>query len=202
MFPVVVVASLIDCFGPSPFFYPKKEMGQSEQDYRHDTEAYYRKYFKIFEGQTDLEVLLNVWNRFCGELETVKPSKTDITKMSVEHSLNNKKMIEVFNIVKQSCMSLLRLNYEIEIGIFSEKNVIKVVTPLLEEVYSHNIFTYQMKSKSYYNSETKEYYKMNNRGALVPHAKMHPRIVALSLAELPNKMGGPPTRLISLSQPI
>jgi hypothetical protein len=59
-----------------------------------------------------------------------------------------------------------------------------------------------MKSKSYYNSVTKEYYKMNVRGALVPHAKMHPRIVALSLAELPNKMGGPPTRLISLSQPI
>jgi hypothetical protein len=32
--------------------------------------------------------------------------------------------------------------------------------------------------------------------------KFNAKIVALSLAELPNKMGGPPTRLISLSQPV
>jgi hypothetical protein len=101
-------------------------------------------------------------------------------------------------------MSLLRLDFSVALGTFSEKNVIKVVTPLLEEVYSHNIFLYQTKSKSYFNPETKEYYKLNMRGSLVHQdkAKSYQKIIALSLAELPNKMGGPPTRLISLSQPI
>lgn len=204
LFPVVVVAALIDCFGPSPFFYPKKEYGQDERDYKHDMDAYYRKYFKVFEGTSDLEVLLNLWNMTCGNFKTVQPSKSDIAKWSIAYSLNNKKMVEIFNIVKQCCMSLLRLDYNIALGTFSEKNVIKVVTPLLEEVYSHNIFTYQAKSKSYFNSETKEYYKLNMRGSLVPQDKVksYQKIVALSLAELPNKMGGPPTRLISLSQPI
>jgi HrpA-like RNA helicase len=206
LFPVVVVASLIDCFGPSPFFYPKKDYTQSESDYKRMTDEHYRKHFKMFEGNSDLEVLLNLWNTTSGNFTSIQPSKSDLAKWSIAHSLNNKKMVEIFSIVKQCCMSLLRMNYEVALGTFSEKNVIKVVTPLLEEVYSHNIFTYQVKSKSYFNEESREYYKMNTRGSLTPNTislgKFPGKIVALSLAELPNKTGGPPTRLISLSQPI
>ena len=72
-------------------------------------DAYYRKYFKVFEGTSDLEVLLNLWNMTCGNFKTVQPSKSDIAKWSVAYSLNNKKMVEIFNIVKQCCMSLLRV---------------------------------------------------------------------------------------------
>jgi hypothetical protein len=115
--------------------------------------AYFKKHFRIFEGNSDLEVLLTLWNTICGNFQSITPLKSDISKWSQAHSLNNKKMVEIFNIVKQCCMSLLRLDYEVALGTFSEKNVLKLITPLLEDVYSHNIFTYQAKSKSYFNTK-------------------------------------------------
>jgi HrpA-like RNA helicase len=206
VFPAVVVASLIDCYGPSYLFYPKKEYDQSDAEYRKLTDLHYKKYFKMYQSDTDLEVLLSLWNTVCGHFQTIVPNKAELAKWSNAYSLNNKKMAELFNIIKQSCLSLSRLNYDVVLGTFSEKNVIKLITPLLEDVYKNNVFLYQAKNKSYFNPETREYYKLNTRGSLTPHlppfAKQHGKIVALSLAELPNKGGGPPTRLISLSQPV
>lgn len=203
IFPVVVLASLIDCFGPSYFFYPKKEYYHSETEHKEISLIYYKKHFRIFEGNSDLEVLLILWNTVCGNFQSITPSKVDISKWSQSHSLNNKKIMEVFNVVKQCCLVLVRLGYEVDLGMFSETNVLKVVTPLLEKVYNKNIFLYQNKTKSYYNPITKEYYKINVKNALVPEKTTFPnKIVALSLSELPNKTGGPPTRLISLYQEI
>jgi HrpA-like RNA helicase len=201
IFPIVALASLIDCFGPSYFFYPKKEYYHSEAEHREVLNNYYKKHFKIFAGESDLEVLLTLWNTVCGHFETVIPTKSDISKWSQAHSMNNKKIMEVFNVVKQCCLVLTRLGYDVDLGIFSEKNVIKVATPILEKVYSKNVFVYQAKTRSYYNPETKEYYKINMKAPLVPDVQQFPnKIVALSLSELPNKSGGPPTRLISLYQ--
>jgi HrpA-like RNA helicase len=206
LFPVVVLASIIDCFGPSYFYYPKKELYQSESEYKSVSDAHYDKNFKIFEADTDLEVLLKLWNYACGRFETIVPNKQELAKFSNAHSLNNKKVTELFNIVKQCCISLSRLGYEVDLGTFSEKNVIDLATPILEEVYKNNIFFYQANNKSYFNPETKEYYKLNFKNSLTPQKpafmKFAPKIVGLSLAELPNKSGGPPTRLISLSQPV
>lgn len=203
IFPVVVLASLIDCFGPTYFFYPKKEYYHSEAEHKEIALAYFKKHFRIFEGNSDLEVLLTLWNTICGNFQSITITKSDISKWSQAHSLNNKKIMEVFNVVKQCCLVLVRLGYEVDLGTFSESNVIKVVTPLLEKVYNKNVFLYQAKTKSYYNPITKEYYKINTKNALVPERTRFPdRIVALSLSELPNKAGGPPTRLISLYQEI
>lgn len=203
IFPIVVLASLIDCFGPTYFFYPKKEYYHSDAEHKELALAYFKKHFRIFEGNSDLEVLLTLWNTICGNFQSITPLKSDISKWSQSHSLNNKKILEVFNVVKQSCLVLTRLGYEVDLGTFSEANVIKVASPLLEKVYSKNVFVYQSKTKSYYNPITKEYYKINMKNALVPEKTTFPnKIVALSLSELPNKSGGPPTRLISLYQEI
>jgi HrpA-like RNA helicase len=203
IFPIVVLASLIDCFGPSYFFYPKKEYYHSEIEHKEVLSNYYKKHFKMFAAESDLEVLLTLWNVVCGNFQTITPSKTDISKWSQGHSMNNKKITEVFNVVKQCCLVLVRLGYEVELGVFSEKNVVKVAAPLLEKVYRTNVFVYQAKTRSYYNPITKEYYKLNMKAPLVPDMSTFPnKIVGLSLSELPNKSGGPPTRLISLYQSI
>jgi hypothetical protein len=138
----------------------------------------------------------------CGNFKTVQPSKSDIAKWSIAYSLNNKKMVEIFNIVKQCCMSLLRLDFEVALGTFSEKNVLRVAKPLFKKVYNKNIFVYQEKTKSYYNPETKEYYKISTKIPLVPNQTQFPeKIVGLYLSEIPTKTGMP-LRLISLYQEI
>jgi len=200
------VACLLDCYGPSYFFYPKKEVYQTDREYKEVTDKHHDKFFNSFAGDTDLEVLMKMWNATLRRFKTVIPNKQDLSKWCTTYSLNNKKITELFNVVKQCCFALLRKNYEVELGVFSEKNVIKVLTPVLEDVYQKNVFVFQKTTKSYYNPETREYYKLNLRAPLVPNpppSKMNPpNIVALSLAELPNKSGGPPTRLISLYQPL
>lgn len=206
LFPILALASLIDCYGPSYFFYPKKEYHQSEKEYREISEAHFNKYFKLFQGKNDLEVLLTLWNATCSHFETVSPNKNDLQRWCATYSLNNKKMMEVFGVVKQCCMVLMKKNYEVGLGTFSEKNVLQVALPLLEESYKKDIFEYQDQSKSYYNPETREYYKLNIKNSLTPQLPRHlqnpPRIIALSKAELPNSTGGVPIRLISLSVPL
>jgi HrpA-like RNA helicase len=204
IFPIIVLAALIDCFGPSPFFYPKKEIYQTDSEYKAITDTYYSKHFTKYEGDSDLETLLKLWNDVCSVFQTVKPNKQELSKWCIKKSLNNKKLSEIFSVVKQCVSQLRRADYEVELGFFSEKNVLDVATPILENVFKNNLFMYQAKSKSYYNAESKEYYKVNTRAVLNPTLSMKNRypmkIVALSTTELPNKGGGPPTRIISLYQ--
>jgi HrpA-like RNA helicase len=202
IFPAVVLASLIDCFGPSYFWYPNKEYYQTDIEYKKITNVYYNKHFSMYGGDSDLEVLLILWNTICGNFESIVPPKIELAKWANANSLNNKKITELFNVVKQCCLVLTRMGYEVDLGTFSEKNVLRVAKPLLRKVYQKNVFVFQEKTKSYYNPETKEYYKINMKNALVPTVNVFPqKIVGLYLSEIPSKTGMP-IRLISLYQEV
>ena len=196
LFPIVVLASIIDSYGPSYFFTTKKELGQSAKEYGIFKTAYYETYFKKYKAPTDLEVLLNFWNDTVSQFEVVNPNKGMLGKWCYENSFNNKKVVELFNIVKQCCDRLVSLKYYVEMGLFNPKVVLDVAKPLFKFAYADSI--YEQRGSNYYNLKTGEYYKIDK--SLIPESKvMHKQIVALSTSEI---VGNMTTRTITLSHPI
>ncbi len=202
LFPVIALAVLIDSFGPSYFFYPKKNYDQTPAEYKIFIDSYYDTYFKQYRATTDLEVLLKFWNDTINQFETVKPLKKYISKLSSENSFNNKKVTEVFTVIAQCCKKLNNsYNFEIDLGVFNEKKVIEVALPLLKEIYADSI--YELRGSNYFNIKTGDYYKIDYKNVLSREVKKpYPRIIAFNTAEIETKPGMPPIRYISLYQPI
>ena len=202
IFPAVVTACLIDCFGPSYFFTPRKEYDQSIQDYKAYKDAYTDTYFKKFKGSSDLEVLINFWNDTLSQFETINPKKYLIKQWCNENSLNNSKVTELFTTIQRTCVKLLSMGYNIDVGLFNPKTVIKVLTPILKFSYGDSI--YELRGGgNYINIKTGEYFKLDKNNSLTPELKNpYPKVVAFITAEIGGAVGAPSMRYISLSQPI
>jgi HrpA-like RNA helicase len=197
LFPIVVLASIIDSYGPSYFFTPKKDIGQTSKDYIIFKDAYYDTYFRKYKAPSDLEVLLNFWNDTVSQFEVVNPNKGELGKWNAENSFNNKKVVELFNIVKQCCDRLTSLKYYIEMGLFNPKVVLEVAKPLFKFAYADSI--YEQRGSNYYNLKTGEYYKVDK--SLTPENKIgFKQIVALATSEIVT--GSQTIRSITLSHPI
>jgi HrpA-like RNA helicase len=179
IFPATVVLSMIDCFGPSYFYYPRNLNMSGSRSFNADskksgfsaatlsgsktirtegeaqtgsktirmegesTADIYEKYFSKYNDETDLGVLLNIWR----DLFSILPSldvrlKTlhTITKWSIEHMMNNKKIIEMFRAVYYSGNTLRNMGYEITASPFTNAGCIGHLTPILRRVYSDKIF--------------------------------------------------------------
>jgi HrpA-like RNA helicase len=196
IFPIVVLAAIIDSYGPSYFYTTKKELGQTAKEYGIFKTAYYETYFKKYKASTDLEVLLNFWNDTISQFEVVNPNKGMLGKWCYENSFNGKKVTELFNIVKQCCDRLVSLKYYVEMGNFNPKVVLDVSKPLFKFAYADSI--YEQRGSNYYNLKTGEYYKLDR--SLIPESKTMPKqVVALSTSEI---VGGMTIRTIALSHPI
>ena len=197
LFPIVVLVAIIDSYGPSYFFTPKKDIGQTAQEYRIFKDAYYETYFKKYKASTDLEVLLNFWNDTVSQFESIKPNKGELGRWNNENSFNNKKVSELFSIIKQCCDRLVSKKYYVEMGIFNPKNVLEVSKPLIKFAYADAI--YEQRGSNYYNLKTGEYYKVDK--SLIPENKKdYQRIIALNTSEI--ETGTQVIRTITLSHPI
>lgn len=197
LFPIVVLVAIIDSYGPSYFFTPKKDISQSASEYRTFKDAYYETYFKKYKASNDLEVLLNFWNDTVSQFESIKPNKGELSRWNVENSFNNKKVTELFSIVKQCCDRLVSKKHYIEMGLFNPKTVLEVAKPLLRFAYADAI--YEQRGSNYYNLKTGEYYKLDK--SLIPENKKdYPRIIALNTSEI--ETGTQVLRTITLSHPI
>ena len=200
IYPIVVLAVLIDSFGPSYYFVPRKDETQSAQEYTVFKDNYFEEYFSKYESESDLKTLLKMWNDMMLEFKTLKPNYTQVSKWCKEHSLNNKKINEVIKVVRQCCMLLSnQLNYSITIGPFSENNVLKVAKKFLENVYSDHI--YEFSSGKYLHRDTQKYFILDKRQGLnrnVPNSK---KLIGLRVAEIAsgNKLT---SNIISLSFPL
>lgn len=200
LFPAISAVTLIDCYGPSYFWYPAK--GKMDiQKYAAVREAHYEKYFKEYEGNSELEVLLKMWLVLVEEFKGVHPKTKQLATFNWEHSLNNKKVSEAFNIARQVRNTLLGMKHIVDIGPFNPTNVIEAITPILQKVYSDQIFMEDFRPEMYSNS-TLGMYKLDTRNSPMqngpPPAKI---LIALITAEIAGR-GPKPMRLISLSHPI
>ena len=207
LFPAVSAVALIDCYGPSYFFYPKKLETQTQPEYYAFIDAYYETYFSGYDGTSDIEVMLKMWLAMLEEWKSLTPSPRAIREYTSTEwaSLNNKKIMEVLNVVRQVTVALAKMGHTMELGTFSIPSVLAVLTPILQIVYSDQIYTRQGRSASdtmYVNGKGNAVYRIDMRNTLTSKPSTPRQILALLTAEIQTRRGGTPSRFISLYHPL
>ena len=101
MFPAIAVLSMIDCYGPSYMYYPRKQT-DDPKEYKQIIEEHRKKYFEQYRGRSDIDTLVNIWNDFIDGVGGPSAHSIDVLDWCRDHSLNHKKMKEVLQIVNKS----------------------------------------------------------------------------------------------------
>jgi HrpA-like RNA helicase len=202
IYPIVVLACLIDCYSPWYYFIPKKDEDMNIQEYGKFKSKYFREYFSKYESNNDLKTMLRMWNYTLNTFKSLKPEHEELLAWSQENSLNNKKMKELFKVVKKCCEDISKIyGVVVQIGPFDEDTVLRVAKPLLINSYGDNTFELA-KDGVYFSRKNKTYYKLDNQAKLNPGYKELPnKILALSTREIVTSSGFS-SNIISLSFPI
>lgn len=207
-FPAVVILSLIDCYGPSYFYYPRDI---SENDSMASDIKTYETYFSKFNDETDLEVLLNIWRDLYQNLTVIDLKlKTlhTITQWSSKNMMNNRKIIEMYRNVYYISNTLKSLGYDVVAGPFTNAGCIGHITPLLQKVYADRIFVranldhYMLISSTQSREENKDVYSIEERRPLrMRRLTTEPaQIIGLTIFETKSYRGGS-SKYISLFHP-
>jgi len=201
LYPIVVLACLLDSYGPSFYFYPKKEEGMSAKEYDIMKRKHYKQYFQKYEAVNDLETMMKMWNDMIGEFKTLKPGYNEILMWSKDHSFNNKKIQELFKVVKQ-CVQLVGKYFgrDIPIGPFNERKAFRLAEPFIADGYYNYVFKH-MSGNTYFNKKSNQYYIIDHRQTINITSRDTPKmIVALRLAEIASS-GDKSMKTISLYIP-
>lgn len=189
IFPGIVVAALIDCYGPSYFWIPRRKTDQTIEEYNNFLREYKQKYFSKFIGYNDLETSLNMWNNLTSTLGGIHGPQHIIMNWSRDNSINNKKIRELLIIIDQSINSANRLGFNVEIGPFTTEGVINAARPLLLSIYS-DMTLIQRRDITYFSPITKEDYRLDNRDAINKMTINPPAgVIALVTAEIKTQRG-------------
>nr|QBK90575.1 MAG: ATP-dependent helicase [Pithovirus LCPAC104] len=189
IFPVIAIISLIDSWGPSYFWFPKRKTEENFSKYNLRIKDFINENFKRFMGDSDLHVLINLWNSIMKESigAVTNFNKIDIKDLSEWCKENNilfRKIKEVINIIKQINNILTRLGYKIEIAPFSLQGFIGRIKPLIEEIYSFTKM-YHNSGNMYHHSNTKTNYSLERIKTLSYLTRNEPNeIIAFITAEI------------------
>ena len=189
IFPGIVVAALIDSYGPSYFWIPRKQQGETMDEYNLKIKQYKEKNFNKYIGHNDLETSLNMWNDLTSTIGGISGGHKTIINWARDNSINNKKIRELLMIIEQSVKTASRLGYEVKIGPFTTNGVMTAARPLLLSVYSDTTLI-QRRGFDYFSPITKEDYKLDNRDAVNQMATNPPLgVIALVTAEIKTQRG-------------
>jgi HrpA-like RNA helicase len=201
LFPCVVTMALIDCFNPSYFYYPRVEE-PDEVKRQAAMNKHYSKYFAKFAAPTDIGVLLNIWADVSTFVNKLDPTSKKFFRWCSENSMNQRKMRELFNIIRQVCNALYRLGREIKLGKFNNDNVINVLSPILAKVYADLTFDY-VGSEKYFDPFNRDYYRLDKRNSLAGAPRPNSeKVITLISIEVQNRKISLPVRTITLFHPI
>jgi HrpA-like RNA helicase len=139
LFPAVCATCLVDSFGPSYFYFPKRMINEPENDYVKRLETIKIKYFNKFKGETEIETFLNMFIDLLKQLGGLKNDKQAIAKWSSENSCNNKKIKELVSNVIRTSQTLRKIGYTVQEGLFNAQNVAAVFRPILDAVYGDSV---------------------------------------------------------------
>ena len=143
MFPAIATLAMIDCYGPSYMYYPRANIGEPPIN----NEEHRQKYFEQFRGRSDVDTLVNIWNKMMEDLEGPDARANDVLRWCRKNSMNHKKIREVLQIVRQ-CMSacgsletqpregLEPKTLNCEAGPFTREGLMNNIRPILTDVYS------------------------------------------------------------------
>ena len=188
-FPGIVAACLIDSYGPSYFWIPRREPGQSPEEYNTMLRDYKHSKFGKFLGYNDLETALNMWHDLTSTIGGISGNKRDLAKWVRDNSINNKKIRELLTVVSRSERTVRRLGYNVQIGPFTTQGVMNASRPLLLSVYSDMTLIHRRKI-TYFSPITKEEYRLDNRESVNQlSSNPPPGIIALSTVEIKSQRG-------------
>lgn len=206
VFPALVFVSIIETFGPSYFWYPKKTPGEKQGDYLKRVLEHHRKNFLQYDGDNDLAVLGNLWSEFyqssAGQaLANLIVDKRLIGDFSRARSLNNRKMIELCNNIRTSVQTLKRLRFNVTIGAFNCANVLAIMLPLIKAAYSDRLYTKEGRG-SVYRSTTPPhpFFGLGTQQPIKYPPAQDNELIGLIIFENMGR-GSAATRIISLSMP-
>jgi len=150
----IVIAALIDCYGPSYFWTPRR--GNTVES-REEEISYKNKYFDKYRGDNDLESVLKMWLDLYDAVIDPLDSGENVTKWSVKNSINNKKIHEVLGIIKQCLHKLQTLQSSvIVVGPFTVKGAVTAARPFLQKVYFDRVFVHD-RDGVYFDSDRGRY---------------------------------------------
>ena len=188
LFPGIVVAALIDSYGPSYFWIPRRK-DMSVDEYNLMIKDHKEKYFSKYIGYNDLETCLNMWSDLMVSIGDLNAAQWLITKWCRDNSINNKKIRELLVIVQQSVNTARRLGYDVNVGPFTTQGVMTAARPVLLSVYS-DVTMIHRRGAEYFNPVTREDYRLDNRDAINKLTENPPKgIIALVTAEIKTQRG-------------
>jgi hypothetical protein len=196
----IVTAALIDCYGPSYFWLPRRDHGEVDREYNQRIAAYMEEYFARFTTQPDdLSACLEMWNALMeesGGYENIKQSRT--RSWSKGTSINYKKIVELLEIIDECVSKLLGLGVAVAIGPFTVAGVVQRAIPLLVTAYPHRAM--KLKGREYFNPSTKESAKIDNRSISSLKSARYPVVLALAIQEIKSREGHI-TRMLNMAVP-
>ena len=174
LYPVIVLASIIDCYGPSYYFYPKKKEDMTARDYDKFRDNYYDENFEKFEGGNDIESMLKMWNFMIENLDGLDAGFNKIVEFCKNNSLNNKKIQELIKVVKHTAKVIATLyGKNFIVGPFNERKVFRVAEPYIKDAYYKFIFK-NVKDSTYVNESTGEYFRLDKRQSVNIKYRQYP----------------------------
>lgn len=189
VFPGIVAAVLIDSYGPSYFWIPRRKPEMSMEEYNVMASEHKAKYFAKYLGYNDLETSLNMWHDLVTSMGGIKVQQKTLVKWARDNSINNKKIRELLKIVEQCVNAVSREGFDVQIGPFTTQGVMTAARPILLSVYSDNTFIHRRDS-TYFSPITREEYRLDNRDAVNGLSQNPPKgVIALATAEIKTQRG-------------
>lgn len=203
IFPAICMVSIIDCFNPNYFYYPRLDKKTTPQKYQQILNDQYQKYFLKYNSNTDVGALLNMLIQLFEYFKTYNIAVDQLKEYSKKHNLNNQKIIELITVIKQVIEKCIDLKLVVQLGPFSAENVVNLFLPIFREVYSDQIY-YLVPSKNkniYTNRMSQAQYFLDKRQPISSQTNENTEIIGLLTYSFENS-SGQKINTISLSIPI
>lgn len=125
----IVILSLLECYGPPPFYFPRQNRGESIGDYVDRLNDHKITYFQQYEANDEMESMLKMWCHLMDEV-SLNCSWDAVRRHCFKNSLNNKKIREIIQSVRRCCSVL-----ECTVVDFDVESVMKTMIPYMEIVF-------------------------------------------------------------------
>lgn len=176
----ICCVSIINSFGPSYFYYPKK-VGMAYSELNAFIQGYYEQHFSKYQHSTDIGTFINMLLSILDYINYDLSNKKSITEYCVANSLNNKKVIEMINTIHRLITIFTNQGYNMVMGPFQTEVAIVSLTPLLILSYPDNVFI-RLRQQTYRNKQ-KGQYTLDNKFS-ISNSEIPLKLIALITADI------------------
>lgn len=194
VFPGLVIASIIDSYGQSYYWLPRKPANQRIEDFNVILEQHIQRYYAKYLGYNDLDTCLNMWHDLMIQING--NLNGDTTQWARRNNINNKKIRELLKIIQKSSHTLQTLGYHVNWESFTTEDAGRDSRPLLYSAYSDNILFKGHAPGLYLNPNIKERvsYRISNKSVNTLSRNYPPGLIAIWITEI-----NPHLKLVSFS---